>query len=408
MKISKQEAGRIDEEAKQRLLKSGKLSLVVDLDLTIIHASVDPTIGDWQKDESNPNHEALQDVKTFELWDEALHRPMSYYIKLRPGLHEFLERISQLYEMHIYTMATRSYAKSVARIIDPHNTLFGDRIMSRSDTPGEEGRKDIQKLFPVDNKMVVIIDDRADVWSWSKYLVRVKPFNFFVGIGDINSSFNPKREELVEKQLMRTTESDSRPKDDASADRTPEDATKPNKAEDASEQVNGPVNMNIGEDESTLDHLVSMHASNDSTALQRKTAEQDEELAAQVHDRPLLQQQRLLEEENDAQAVNDGQTMGHDEDHSSKQRQNLLQNNDTELQRVEEVLCNIHKAYFDAYRACDVAHEKAKKPSTDFNAVTQRALPDVKDLMDPFRTETLRGCSLAFSGVIPLNTDLQT
>jgi RNA polymerase II subunit A C-terminal domain phosphatase len=59
--------------------------------------------------------------------------------------------------------------------------------------------------------MVVIIDDRADVWEWSPNLVKVIPCqwlavthreisrthiyfpdDFFVGIGDINSTFLPK------------------------------------------------------------------------------------------------------------------------------------------------------------------------------------------------------------------------
>jgi len=54
--------------------------------------------------------------------------------------------------------------------------------------------------------MVVIIDDRADVWEWSPNLIKVIPCkqflpmsrvifplilldDFFIGIGDINSSF---------------------------------------------------------------------------------------------------------------------------------------------------------------------------------------------------------------------------
>jgi RNA polymerase II subunit A-like phosphatase len=34
--------------------------------------------------------------------------------------------------------------------------------------------------------MVVAIDDRADVWKWSPNLIKVRPYNFFLGIGDIN------------------------------------------------------------------------------------------------------------------------------------------------------------------------------------------------------------------------------
>lgn len=74
-------------------------------------------------------------------------------------------------------------------------------------------RKSLERLFPVDQSMVVIIDDRADIWDWSPHLVKVVPCklrcarphsgmcglmytlsdDFFVGIGDINSAFLPKQ-----------------------------------------------------------------------------------------------------------------------------------------------------------------------------------------------------------------------
>ena len=54
-------------------------------------------------------------------------------------------------------------------------------------------RKSIERLFPVDQSMVAIIDDRGDVWAWQSNLVKVMPYDFFVGIGDINSSFLPKQ-----------------------------------------------------------------------------------------------------------------------------------------------------------------------------------------------------------------------
>lgn len=120
LSISKKEAETIDEESKKRLLAARKLSLVVDLDQTIIHAAVDPTIGEWQKDKDNPNYDAVKDVRSFQLLDDGPGmRGCWYYIKLRPGLAEFLETISQMYELHIYTMGTRQYAKQIAAIVDP-------------------------------------------------------------------------------------------------------------------------------------------------------------------------------------------------------------------------------------------------------------------------------------------------
>ena len=45
--VSYEEAQRIERETAEHLLKARKLSLIVDLDQTIVHATVDPTVGDW-------------------------------------------------------------------------------------------------------------------------------------------------------------------------------------------------------------------------------------------------------------------------------------------------------------------------------------------------------------------------
>jgi RNA polymerase II subunit A C-terminal domain phosphatase len=100
-KVSLEEAQRIERETAERLLNTRKLSLIVDLDQTIVHATVDPTVGDWiaegeawearqtsnkvtseaendsdqpnkaTDDEVNPNWEALKDVKKFRLGPES-------------------------------------------------------------------------------------------------------------------------------------------------------------------------------------------------------------------------------------------------------------------------------------------------------------------------------------------------
>ncbi|KAJ2816198.1 CTD phosphatase Fcp1, partial [Coemansia sp. 'formosensis'] len=52
-------------------------------------------------------------------------------------------------------------------------------------------RKTLKRLFPVDTSMVVILDDRADVWEWSPNLIKVHPYEFFRGVGDINAGMLP-------------------------------------------------------------------------------------------------------------------------------------------------------------------------------------------------------------------------
>lgn len=163
--VSADQAARAEMQLQRRLLQDRKLSLVVDLDQTIIHACIDPTVGEWQRDPSNPNYEAVKDVRYFQLDDGPRGATSGcwYYIKMRPGLAEFLERISRIFELHVYTMGTRAYALNIAKIVDPTQRLFGNRIISRDENDSITA-KSLQRLFPVSTNMVVVIDDRADVW----------------------------------------------------------------------------------------------------------------------------------------------------------------------------------------------------------------------------------------------------
>ena len=130
-KISFDEAAKIEHNTTDRLIDERKLILVVDLDQTVIHATVDPTVGEWQAGPANPNYAAVKDVKTFCLEEEAIVPPgwtgpklkQCTYVKLRPGLLEFWRKWLK-YEMHIYTMATRNYALSIAKIIDPDGNIL--------------------------------------------------------------------------------------------------------------------------------------------------------------------------------------------------------------------------------------------------------------------------------------------
>lgn len=82
--VSLEEAARLEQQTSSRLTKEKKLSLIVDLDQTIIHATVDPTVGEWMHDEHNPNYSVLRDVQKFRLLNEAGKEDGCwYYVKPR-------------------------------------------------------------------------------------------------------------------------------------------------------------------------------------------------------------------------------------------------------------------------------------------------------------------------------------
>lgn len=378
------------------------------MDLTIIQATVDPTVPDWQSDRNSPNWEALQDVRQFELAENdsgRIGRKTWYYIKLRPGLEQFLEKMSKLYELHIYTMGTRSYAMEIAKIVDPERRYFGDRILSRTEN-GSMKEKNLRRLFPVDTKMVVIIDDRIDVWNWSDNLIKVKPYDFFVGIGDINSSFLPKpsNQHGLSIDSPATTPASSNPSS-ASTDNTSLDTP-----QIASNHANGQA--------SALERLLK--EDDDMSDLEQKTSQQAETLTAQVVDRPLLQQQKLIEraeaeaDEKASNSLHDGSAAEMATPDVHRPRHNLLQDDDVELTRLEEILRQIHINFFDEYdrnllgsqggRIAQLRGEKAgkKRPDEDLTLV-----PDVKDVMSTMKQAVLAHVNFSISGLIPLGSNIE-
>ncbi len=440
--ISQDEANRVDEESKRRLLATRKLSLVVDLDQTVIHAAVDPTIAEWQTDVENPNHEAVKDVRAFQLIDDGPGmRGCWYYIKLRPGLMSFLENISQIYELHIYTMGTRQYAQQIANIVDPDRKYFGDRILSR-DESGSMIAKNLERLFPVDTKMVVIIDDRADVWKWSPNLIRVTAFDFFVGIGDINSSFLPKQQEI--KATPRTEHEGVEKNGAAIAATADPEATTNGTNENGTSEVNS--------DTSALEQLVAMGGGDDPTVREIQSKGQEEAITTQLEEKPLLKMQQAQDEkdakdeaaaaaeatpdspESDHLTVGDSQMTSTESDSSdssseslttnpastpkAKARHSILRNDDQELKFLEQRLVAVHAAFFNEYdrkrlggkggRVGSLAGKrKIQLSDGDDTPADLRLVPDVKKVMPAMKHRVLGDVTVVFSGVLPLGTDVQ-
>lgn len=179
------------------LLRSRKLSLVLDLDHTLVHASDDMravAVLDF-----SPPGADVDSVKSFSLGPTAPLRHRSrassrcnMFVKLRPHLKKVLERLSKLFELSIYTMGSRPYANQVVRIIDPGDKLFRGRVTSREDfQEGKLNQKSLERLFPCDNSMVLIVDDREDVWIsgtgefFMPNLVRAKPYYFWNGLSEV-------------------------------------------------------------------------------------------------------------------------------------------------------------------------------------------------------------------------------
>lgn len=164
LKVSENYARQIAKREQIRLIEDRKLVLLVDLDQTILH-----TTNEMLKVKND-------EIYTFNLWNGH----PTFNTKLRPYLDQFLERMSSIYEMHIFTFACRRYAHKISSIIDADQRYFGNRILSRDESKDQFCKQgNLTNIFPCGDAMVVIIDDRADVWGNAPNLIHVKPYFYF-------------------------------------------------------------------------------------------------------------------------------------------------------------------------------------------------------------------------------------
>ncbi|CAJ1838307.1 unnamed protein product [Sphenostylis stenocarpa] len=179
--IQRERARRIDEQNK--MFAARKLCLVLDLDHTLLNSAkfveVDPVHEEiLRKKEQEDREKPQRDIFRFP--------HMGMWTKLRPGIWNFLEKASKLYELHLYTMGNKLYATEMAKVLDPKGVLFAGRVISRGDdtdsVDGEERApktKDLEGVLGMESG-VVIIDDSVRVWPHNKLnLIVVERYTYF-------------------------------------------------------------------------------------------------------------------------------------------------------------------------------------------------------------------------------------
>lgn len=276
--------------------------------------------------------------------------------------------------------------------------------------------KSLARLFPVNTKMVVIIDDRADVWPKNRLnLIKVRPYDFFLGIGDINSSFLPKREDVPPTtQLQRKRNADSITDDTLELAAVTE-AT-PTPVPIASEDGVAAEPESDDSKVSALEELVRMGGGDDQAKRQEQTAEQEKSLEKQLTERPLLHMQEKLDSEEESGSEPTAQNNGDITPEHPHHRHNLLKDDDIELTYLEKHLSLVHRSFYEDYdssllnaqggRVAQLKHGHVKKLSMKDDAADLRVVPDIAHVMPGLKAKVLGGTTLVMSGLVPLSTDL--
>jgi hypothetical protein len=106
-------------------------TLILDLDETLIHADFD----------NNFSEDTYDHLVTFSYEGRNVEVP----IILRPGVNQFLQNISENFEVFVFTASKREYADAVLNILDPENKIFAKRFYRENCKP--------ENIIIVDNSM---------------------------------------------------------------------------------------------------------------------------------------------------------------------------------------------------------------------------------------------------------------
>ena len=131
---------------KQRLRDQGKKTLILDLDETLVHS-----MNEIPQNLKYPVHQIQ--------WRDPISQSLEVaYTSIRPGVTEFLSKVTKLYEVVIFTASMPLYAHQVLKLLDTNQYNFP--LLSRSDCI-LEGDIFIKDLSVINRslKNIIIVDN---------------------------------------------------------------------------------------------------------------------------------------------------------------------------------------------------------------------------------------------------------
>ncbi|CAD8080023.1 unnamed protein product [Paramecium primaurelia] len=200
---------KISKEIVLDILKKRKLIMVLDLDQTILHA-IKVTTG-FNKyefcEKQNKMMQANNEVQfngfqqlgfniQEHFLDMSCDEQSKFIIKLRPYFEQFFLTLIPLFDIFIYTKASKSYADFILNFITHRLNEFipeyqpffpPQRVLSREDTICTNSKSLNRLFYPgIATNLLVILDDNAGMWNqFKENLIYTKPFIYFNEHGSI-------------------------------------------------------------------------------------------------------------------------------------------------------------------------------------------------------------------------------
>ncbi|CAL9162307.1 unnamed protein product [Musa hybrid cultivar] len=181
------------------------ITLVLDLDETLVHSTLEPCDG------ADFTFPIILDVQTH-----------TVYVRRRPFLQMFLERVAQMFEIVIFTASQSVYAAQLLDMLDPDHKIISKRMYRESCIFSDGSCTKDLGILGIDLAKVAIIDNSPQVFhlhvnngipieSWfddpsDHALVQILPFlETLVGAEDVRPIIAQKfgtREEQQQQQLF--------------------------------------------------------------------------------------------------------------------------------------------------------------------------------------------------------------